>query len=189
MKDLDANNWAVWLGIHTFGDPELEKLVRKVAEWRRAVAANLPPRWLSLIGDSGVGKTHCAKKLEKSLSGDPRWNSEAYSYVPRLIHWPSFVEQLRAKENEPAFGLYRDAMRWRYLILDDIFAERDTTGFASEKLATLLGCRCGKWTVITSNLPMPHIAARDTRIADRMARDNGIIADIRTKSFALRKNP
>jgi DNA replication protein DnaC len=76
--------------------------------------------------------------------------------------------------------------KWPALFLDDICAERDTTGFTSEQLNTLLGCRENKWTVITSNKLLHQIAELEPRLADRIIRAPNIFIEVNTKSHALR---
>lgn len=79
-------------------------------------------------------------------------------------------------------------MKWPLLVVDDIGAERDTTGFAAEKLNTLLGARVGKWTVITSNLYLEQLGGIDPRISDRIIREPGNqYIELTTTSYAVRK--
>jgi DNA replication protein DnaC len=82
-----------------------------------------------------------------------------------------------------------DMGSWPLLVIDDIGAERDQTGFASEKLNMLLGMRVGKWTVITSNLLLKALSKVDDRIASRMFRERGnLVIEIQaTKDFGERK--
>jgi DNA replication protein DnaC len=75
---------------------------------------------------------------------------------------------------------------WPVLFLDDIGAERDSTGFASENLNTLIGCRANRWTIITSNLMLEQLAAIDPRISDRMIRKPNIVVEVNTVSHSLR---
>jgi DNA replication protein DnaC len=79
------------------------------------------------------------------------------------------------------------AEKWPVLFLDDIGAERDTTGFAAEQLNTLLGRRVGKWTILTSNLALDGIAGIDPRIADRIIRQPNLYLEVETLSYSLRK--
>lgn len=145
--------------------------------------AKQPPRWLSLLGPSGTGKTHCAKLLFRLCEG---WKSVygECDFFPQFINWPSLVDDLRSLARYPEV---QDMAKWPFLFLDDILAERDQTGFAIDKLNTLLGCRHNKWTVLTSNLRYGEIAERETRIADRMCRDSGIVCNVTAPSYALRK--
>ena len=76
-------------------------------------------------------------------------------------------------------------MDWPVLFLDDIGAERDTTGFASEQLNTLIGCRADKWTILTSNLFLEQLGLIDLRIADRIIRAPNHFIEVNTKSHAI----
>jgi len=174
--------WASWLGLDTGGDPELEKLVRGAAEFCNAAKARQSPRWLSLMGVTGTGKTHCAKRLWRHLSVKYSWLE--HRFQPQEIYWPRFVSELRSGDS---FERLRDMMDWPLLFLDDIGAERDTTGFSSEQLNTLLGCRMNRWTILTSNLLPDQLARIEPRLADRIIRAPNILASIKTTSYALRK--
>lgn len=76
--------------------------------------------------------------------------------------------------------------RWPFLVLDEVFAERDTTGFATEHLTTLLCSRVGRWTVITSNLGLAEIQKYDMRLASRMIRGGSMVVEVNTKDFSSR---
>lgn len=86
------------------------------------------------------------------------------------VYWPAMIRDLRAGER---YNELREMSSWPVLMLDDIGAERDTTGFAAEQLNTLLGCRVGKWTILTSNLNLEQLGAIDPRIPDRIIREPG----------------
>lgn len=162
------------------------KLAGAVQEWCRAVRDKQRPRWLSLIGRSGTGKTHCANRVWNWLCSHhgAKNYAEGVKFVPQIIHWPSFVMDLRSGHE---YERISDMRKWPFLVIDEIGAERDTTGFASEHLSTLLSCRVGRWTIITSNLTMSQFESLDVRIASRMGRDCGIIAEINTVDYSLRK--
>lgn len=192
-KELDdqgaksqLSKWADWVGINTFNDPELELMVESVREFVLAIKNQEHPRWLSLIGNRGTGKTHCAKRVLKYAAAMPDFNNPSYAYFPTLVYWPKLADELRTKDSNGTVK-FNDMMRWKYLALDDVFVERDTTGFIADKITTLLGCRVGKWTIITSNLTLKQIAAREMRIADRMIRDGSIVVDLQTQSYLTRK--
>jgi DNA replication protein DnaC len=164
-------------------DPRVLALAEGCLKWLEGVRAGERPRWLSLLGLTGTGKTHCARRLYRMTgAASPPYHST--DFFPSFVHWPSMVDDLRSFERQEE---YRDMRRWPFLFLDDIMAERDTTGFASEKLSTLLSTRAGRWTVLTSNLTLDQIARSDTRIADRMLRDGGVVVDVTAPSYALRK--
>lgn len=184
---VNIETWAKWLEVNTYGEKELETLVRYCATFARGVVNNhRPPFWLSILGKSGTGKTHCAHRLWE-LQDKLDWSRT--SYIGHKIYWPGFVEQMRELIRE-GFGTSKliDIAKWPLLILDDVGAERDASGFATEKLNMLLGSRVGKWTVITSNLTLQGLSLIDKRIASRIVREPGnlVIEMEKTKDYGLR---
>jgi len=147
---------------------EMRNFEKFVREYHAALMAGSNPRWLTMVGQAGCGKTHCAKALWAEVKKRLDWNPQHCACIPRFVYWPKFVGELRAGDG---FDLLRDMQRWPFLFLDDIGAERDATGFATEALNTLLGCRTGKWTVLTSNLGAIEWTKTEPRIASRMVRD------------------
>jgi DNA replication protein DnaC len=163
-----------WFQLRTFQDPQLERLLRQTAEYVLAFQAGHAPAWLTLMGVSETGKTHTARRVWRHLAAKSQWTRAAY--VHGEIFWPQFVEELRASaggEGNAHLRLLDMASRWPVLFLDDIGAELDKTGFASEKLNMLLGARVGRWTILTSNLGLGDLEKLDTRIASRIVREPG----------------
>lgn len=180
----NTKDWAEWLKLETFDDPELIAMVNSIARFGRAFKTGLPARWLSLLGVSGVGKSKSAKKLFSFMAARMDWKN--CSYIHRSIYWPAFVGKLKSDQN---FSELSDLAIWPVLLLDDIGAERDTSGFSTEQLNMLLGQRVGKWTIITGNLTLAQLAKCDTRIADRIIREPGNeLVEVNTKSYGLRIN-
>lgn len=165
----------------THDDAQLEAMVEACRVFALSFKRGLVPRWLSLLGNSGTGKTHCGRRLWNHLSSRLNWGSA--EFIHSEIYWPKFVSELRSGNS---FSQYRDMMKWPVLFLDDIGAERDTTGFAAEQLNALIGSRENKWTIITSNLNLEQLAKIDPRIADRIIRSPNPFAEIETKSHAVR---
>lgn len=150
-------------------------------EWLALFDARQAPRWLSFIGESGTGKTHCAKRLWRYVKDKSDfWRTQFY---PKALYWPGFVDQLRCGDS---YDLFNDLKSWPVLFLDDIGAERDPSGFAAEKLNTLLAGRMNKWTLLTSNKGFDALAAIDERIASRIIRDGNICVGIKTIDFSNR---
>ena len=169
-----ASNEAAWfqfLGLEDTGSEELRKMVAVISQWCTAFKDGRHPRWLSLLGVSGVGKTHCAARVWKWLQGAGMTDSDACECRPFLVRWPSFANDLREGR---VWDVYRDMMRWPVLVLDDIGAAADSTGFITSKLVDLLLVRDGKWTIITSNLGFKDLGAIDPRVTDRMLRHGGL---------------
>lgn len=174
---------ASWFGLDTFGDPAVEALIAGALVWLEAVKLDHKPRWLALLGKSGIGKTAIAKRIWKSMVNNRKTETPECAFSPRMIYWPDLVKRLRTGEG---MEMTLDFENWPFLILDDICAERDSTGFASEQLNTILGRRAGKWTIITSNKFLSQLADMELRIADRMQRDGSIVVESTAKSHASR---
>lgn len=162
--------------------PDVELIARAASDWIDDVIADMPPRWLSLMGNAGTGKTYVAKQLWAMVKSAKPWNPMSADYCPRFVYWPAFVERLREGNS---YNELRDMQAWPYLFLDDIGSERDTTGFAAEKLMTLLGCRQGRWTVLTSNLTLSRMAQLESRMASRLVRDGSVAVSISAPDYAL----
>jgi DNA replication protein DnaC len=156
----------------TLNDPQLELMktetARFITAWKRGDA----PRWLSLVGTSGSGKTMLARKIRDICGGE-------------FITWTRITNYLREGE----YRWFQDLIREELLIVDDIGAEHQT-GFVAAKLYELLSERIGKWTVLTANLSLENIGNKlDPRIASRMIRDGSVVVDVDVLDFNLRGLP
>lgn len=137
-------------------------------------------RWLAILGKSGTGKTHLAREVfshaKRNFSGwvDP----DRGNYQLRQFLWldaRKLAQRLRDGEWE-----LRDRIAGAFLVvLDDIFATRDPSGFVLDELEAALNSRLGKWTVITSNLLHGQIADQDPRIASRLRRNGSTVLEIK----------
>jgi DNA replication protein DnaC len=139
------------------------------------------PRWITFLGPSGTGKTHLARRLWEIANPCFDWSHQAFIHKP--VYWPKFVQDLRGGK---AFEWRTDMQSWPVLFVDDIAAERDSTGFASDELNTLVGARMGKWTILTANLTIEQISGIDDRIASRIVRDRNMLVRCETKDYAQR---
>jgi DNA replication protein DnaC len=181
---FEANNPS-WLGgFQTFGDPQLEAMRDAAIAYHHAVIAGESPHWLSLLGTTWTGKTLLATAIWEEIKRNKPHNPVHCSYTPQLIYWPKLVNQLRSGEWYPYIT---DMQRWPYLVIDEIGAERDTTGFAADQLSCLLGCRTGRWTVLTGNLMLPAVAQIDARIASRMLRNGSVVVECTAMDYGRRK--
>jgi DNA replication protein DnaC len=173
----------------TFNDPQLMEMVSLSGLFAQNVVNRCRPRhWLSLLGSSGTGKTHLANVLWNKLQ-EPAGCGRG-EYLERFIYWPAFVEELRqtAKDGN-GIKFFLSMERWPLLVLDDIGAERDPSGFGVDKLNTLLNLRVGRWTILTSNLGLDALAKLDTRIASRIIREPGnLFIEATTTDYGLRKH-
>lgn len=158
-------------------------MVSKVGEFGQRFKHREAPCWLALLGECGVGKTHCATRLWKHMASKMDWRE--FEFIQSPIYWPQFIQELR---QSIGYDKLIELGEWPVLFLDDIGAERDTTGFASEQLNALLGRRVGRWTILTSNLSIEQLAGIDPRIGDRIIREPGnCYIEVEAVSYGLRK--
>lgn len=194
---VDLFLWSSWFGLRTFGDPALETMVQEAARFVLEMRVDkmdsgsvTTRRWLSLLGNSGTGKTMVAKRIWHWFQDYGRvcdWHG-ADNHFSRVrsgsfCHWRTFVSTLR---DGNGYGKFEDYCKDWLLILDEIGMEQDRSGFATDKLAELLSRRVGKWTLMTSNLKYESWADVDTRISSRMMRDGGRVVHVNSMDYALR---
>ncbi len=208
-------NWD-WHWKRSPGDTPAE--TEKLREMKRAahafladLAAGHPPRWLTLTGPPGCGKTHLADRIRWYLrrhgenifqntpmfppprSATPRDYLSLYTYAQEgsiLTKWSRLLESARDGNYTPL----RRAAHDHYKIIDDLGVDSfdhtaQPTVFATQKIAELLDRRLGKWTVITTNFTLRHLATHfDPRIASRLLRGNNVVVDCSAlRDFTLRR--
>jgi hypothetical protein len=138
------------------------------------------PRWLTILGTSGAGKTHlCWRLMEFYLDTARRAGDRGRS---GLKPWPEMESDLRGGKHWLLNAISKDFL----VILDDVGAGYDTA-FSVSKLYELLNNRLGKWTVITSNLSLSALAEMDRRIASRIAGPENRVVELdpQTVPYAL----
>lgn len=170
--------------------PQLERMLQEVFHFGRDQHEKKHPRWLSLLGSSGVGKTYLSKKLFKLYQGS---SSRQFSMSPdgvsrseTWVDWPELAGDLQQNEGQ---GLMDQLQGDYFVVLDEIGADRDKNGHVRDCLARLCSTRVNKWTIITSNLSMSQIEqSMDTRIASRMTRDGSRVVEILAPDFNLRNS-
>jgi DNA replication protein DnaC len=139
------------------------------------------PHWLSLIGTSGNGKTMCATHAWKSLRPMFKWFTT--QFCEHSVYWPDLIDDLKTTQ---CYERFSDMKNWPLLFIDDVFTERDASGFSLDKLNTLLGSRIGKWTIITANSTLEEIERVERRIGSRLVRPPNICVENLALDYALR---
>ncbi len=157
------------------------------------VDIRLAPYWLTLSGVNGCGKTFLANQLGQHAQRVSPYASAPYERDktddndrrPRVVWFDevNFVKRCRDGEYDLPEYLGRDWL----VIIDDLGASRDKTGFAGDMLFRLCNARIGKFTMFTTNLDLPNIANRiDARITSRLIRDGNTFIRIEAGDYALR---
>ena len=171
-----ASNWD--FGFQTFGEAKLCEMLDAAKDFIRDMAIGTAPRWLSLLGRSGTGKTHLARgithffKAEAAIYIEPGTGAHL-SRRGGFIGWRKVVDHLRDGD----YGIIDVVCNDWFVALDDIGAEK-ASDFSVSKLDQVIDARLGKWTVITCNFSREEIAQHmDVRIASRLGRGKNVIVD------------
>lgn len=151
---------------------------------------NTKPYWLSLLGDSGIGKTMLAKRAYRHFMDYSRHNKKLDVQNQRIVgntgqicNWRGFCADVRGG----SFGRIDDICSDWFVVLDDIGSEHDPTGFVASMIDRVFNERQHKWTLITSNLFLKQIAEKiDSRVASRMIRHGSKVIETRSMDFSLR---
>lgn len=157
--------------------PELMQVLPAVKAFCLAALEGEEPRWLTLLGSSGIGKTHILTQAFRFLR--KHWTME------RRTQWPDGtwtgkmrqhahikpsrdLDDYRASEEYAAFDL---------IYVEDIGAgqsmgEKGAGAVNQSRLADLLQLRSRKWTLMCANLSRADVERKlDARIASRLNRD------------------
>ena len=171
-----ASSWD--FGFQTFDEAKLSEMLDAAQDFIRDMAMETAPRWLSLLGRSGTGKTHLARSITRFFKAEMAIYIEPGTGAHLIrrggfIGWRKVVDHLRDGDYGIMDGVCND---W-FVALDDIGAER-ASDFSVSKLDQVVDVRLGKWTVITCNFSREEIAEHlDVRIASRLGRGTNVIID------------
>lgn len=168
-------------GFNTFGEPELSAMLTEAQRFWLEIVNGRCTRWLSLLGPSGTGKTYLASRVCALAKNEclERWRRDE---LPRTLSFRSikfgeFLEKCRARDYDTAAAL--GALSEHYcLLVDEISADRDTTGFAAELLWKIASFRVGKATMFTSNKSLESLGRIDARIKSRIIRDGNVCVEL-----------
>lgn len=140
---------------------------------------------LVLAGDTGRGKTHCAKAIARWSDAVrmPAWEHGHWKAGPPstlYAPWAEIVDTF--KEGE--YQAMQDLCSVSLLIIDDLGAEHDPSRNAVSKLCQVLNRREKLYTLVTTNILPEHWSKRfDIRVADRLVRDSEIVELRQTPSY------
>jgi DNA replication protein DnaC len=181
---IDTQAWARWANFslsHNQADRlKLELMVDAMARFILDMKAEAEPRFLTFLGDSGTGKTMLARRIWKWVWDCGRFYKDGSSATLtrrcQWCDWRDFADECLDRDFSSSHDLRTD---W-FVVLDDIAARRDNSGFLTDQLDGILSSRSEKlWTVITANFPMEQIATRlDVRIASRLCRRGSVVIDV-----------
>ena len=153
--------------------PESVREMHRQAQWFLNDLAHhhsgTAPRWLTLCGHSGCGKTYLAAAIRNTAK-----YSLGYTEQQTQLRNASI---LASRLRDGDMGLLTFLCNIPVLVLDDLGAEYPSD-FIRSKIYELMESRLNKWTVITSNLSVADIADRlDVRIASRIKRGANVLVE------------
>jgi len=150
-----------------------------------------PPYWLTICGDSGIGKTHIARAVHRQFMNTNRFEPKCADHERNRVvgntewfcDWRKFADDIRSGGYE---RLVEDACDEWFVVVDDFGAERDPSGFIASAADRIMNARRDKWTLITTNLSLKNISERmDVRIASRLVRDRNEVVEVEAQDYAL----
>ncbi len=192
--------WAKFEDFQTLNDPQLEQMKDKAVSFIDDLFSNRQPRWLSILGTSGAGKTMLAKRIwqlfrdhrHMKINWDKTRPTVTHS-MPRgrIVRWRGgFINWGKAVNRmlEGDYEFIEDVRTYDFFAIDDIVSEyQKMRELSASKLYDVLESRLGKWTVFTANLGLEAIGnTLDPRIASRMIRNNSTVVDVDVPDFNLR---
>jgi DNA replication protein DnaC len=160
------------------------------------------PRWLTLLGTSGAGKTMLAKRIAKLFryhrQGQIDWKrtegtKNERTPMGRIVRWKGgFIHWGLAISERMLRGDYAfldDLKEYDFFAIDDLLSEYERhRELSASTLYGVLERRLGKWTVLTANASLKQLSERlDPRIASRMIRGGGVVVQVDVVDWNLRK--
>jgi DNA replication protein DnaC len=151
-------------------------------------------KWLTLSGVNGCGKTLLARQLKNFVARNypyasgPRIAGHGFlsSRRPEVV-WideVNFVQRCKSGEYDLPEYLGEDWL----VVVDDLGASRDKSGYAGEMLFKLCNARIDKFTLFTTNLSLDQVGAQiDPRIMSRLIRDGNKFCQIKAGDYAVRQ--
>lgn len=171
----------------THADPELDRV--KAAAIRYALAMLERPAqayWLTITGPCGNGKTMLARLIKEFFKAYCQWDESGIIARQRPFGFYSF-DNLADRWRAGEYSLTDAIVDKYFVVVDEVGAARDPSGYLADALFKLANRRLRKWTVWTSNLTIEQIAtAIDPRISSRLIRDRNVVVNNKAPDYALR---
>lgn len=175
----------------TRGNPQREAMVDEALAFCADMQARKTPRWLSLLGPSGNGKTFLVRLIFKWVQQQGCLFKRRYAggdvvqaHRTMWVSWRMACKAMKngdftASEELTINRMHRDHAVW-CAVIDDIGAGDETSkGYLQNALETIVDARLGTWTIFTSNMNLDQIGEKlDRRISSRMLRAGNRVLEV-----------
>ncbi len=158
-------------------DPGLEPVLPAVKDFCASVLNKSEPKWITLLGPSGVGKTHILTRAFRFLARFmPYIPTATGRRIPQCAH-------IMPSTDLNDYKSPRDYAAYDLIYIEDIGAgaglDKGTGAVLRGRVAELMQLRAFKWTMCDANMYRSEIAERvDPRIASRLKRDGSFLIEI-----------
>ena len=165
--------------------PSLQAVLPAVKQFVSDVLNREKPYWLSILGPSGVGKTHILKQAYRMLSRNEHlWPIQRFGAKNELLseHMPQCAHIIPGMDLDD-WKAPKDYGNYDLIYVEDIGAgagtERGAGAVTISRVAELLQYRTGRWTLLCANKSMAQVAKDlDPRIASRLVRDGSVLIEL-----------
>lgn len=164
--------------------PGLEDVLPAVKAFCAAALENQEPRWLTLLGPSGIGKTFILRQalrfLRRNWALDIKTTWPDGSTTGKLREFAHVIPERDLTD----YRAPKEFAEFDVVFVEDIgsgsgLSERGSGAVLRGRIASLLQLRSRKWTLLDANMSRGEIAERlDPRIASRLNRDGSTYLEL-----------
>lgn len=186
-EPLPPDAWRPTLDAH---HPSLNEAAEAAARFVAEIASGAPPRWLTLSGVAGCGKTMLAEQIGRAAMPHNPGNVNLWQSPRRRpkVVWmdaTKFASRIKSGEEYDLPEYLGDDF---LVVFDDLGTARDKTDYVADATYRFCNARREGWTVFTTNLTLGEISAKvDERVASRLIRDRNQMLRITAPDYALAK--
>lgn len=189
-----TSNWQPTLNAW---EPSVAKAAQACAQFVAEIERNAPPRWLTLLGAAGSGKTMLvtqtfreALKHRDAATADHPEQAGLYDETRRRpgSRWIDETRFAHLYLTDHQYDLPEYIAHEWIVCFDDLGSKRDGKEVLADAIFRLANQRLGKWTLWSTNLTLDEIAKRiDPRVSSRLIRDGNRIVTITAGDYARRQ--
>lgn len=174
-------------GFSIGGDPELKKMITAYAQLAVDIESSGHPRWLTVSGKTGIGKTILSQGFYKyllSIISEEVHHKVKLNRGSRGVSFHKWHDITRSLSDKRSLALDDIEDEW-VTVVDDIGSVgNEFCGEKADNLYRLLEARAKKWTLFTTNLSLNQFHQIDSRMADRFIRNGNQVVSVKADSHS-----